>query len=112
MMSDNSFEESIRNLRNRSSRMEREGDYWGQEEKERLIEMFYEGVGLSEIAIRLQRTEPAVCQQIEKLDLYRRKAYPRRHKAPPKCGCLCSTCMADRSLCPLNKACTSIEEDC
>lgn len=58
MIPEKGFTECVKNLRNRNSRLEREGDYWSPEEKERLMEMFYEGIGLSEIAIRLQRTEP------------------------------------------------------
>lgn len=103
MITDNSFTESIRNLRKRGSRMEREGDYWDQDEKERLEEMFEDGVGISEMAIRLQRTEPAVIQQIEKLDLYHRKDHPIRRRPPAKtCQCLCSNCEADPDCCPRN----------
>lgn len=102
MMNENSFAESIRNLRRRGSRMEREGDYWDQDEKKRLEDMFDDGVGISEIAIRLQRTEPAVIQQIEKLDLYRRKDHPKRRRMASKaCSCLCPSCMEERARCPL-----------
>ena len=75
-MNDYGLEEAIKNMRNRGIRLGREGDIWSQDEKDRLEELFYEGVGISEIAIRLQRTEPAVIQQIEKMDLYQRKSYP------------------------------------
>lgn len=102
MMNENSFAESIRNLRRRGSRMEREGDYWDQDEKKRLEDMFDDGVGISEIAIRLQRTEPAVIQQIEKLDLYRRKDHPKRRRMTSKaCSCLCPSCVEERARCPL-----------
>lgn len=92
MMTEKGFTESVNTLRSHNSHLECAGDYWRPEEKERLIEMFYEGIGLSEIAIRLQRTEPAVFQQIEKLDLYRRKDYPKRRKNFRKPAvCLCDT---------------------
>lgn len=101
MMTEKTFTESIRNLRKRGSRMEREGDYWDQDEKERLEEMFEDGTGISEMAIRLQRTEPAVIQQIEKLDLYHRKDHPKRRRPFTKmCKCLCSNCEADPGCCP------------
>ena len=59
-MNERGLEEAIKNMRNRGIRLDREGDIWSQDEKDRLEELFYEGVGISEIAIRLQRTEPAV----------------------------------------------------
>lgn len=111
-MNDYGLEEAIKNMRNRGIRLGREGDIWSQDEKGRLEELFYEGVGISEIAIRLQRTEPAVIQQIEKMDLYQRKSYPKRRRpfARPG-GCLCQQCTADRSSCPLCEDCEQ-EEAC
>ena len=63
-MNEHGLEEAIKNMRNRGIRLDREGDIWSQDEKARLHNLFDEGIGLSEIAIRLQRTEPAVFQQI------------------------------------------------
>lgn len=103
-MDNQGVKETIRNLRNRGGRLEREGDCWTQEEKERLSEMFHEGIGISEMAIRLQRTEPAVFQQTEKLDLYRRKDWPKRRRSIKKGPtCCCSTCEVDPRLCPRRK---------
>lgn len=91
---------ATKNLRNRTTRLEREGDYWSDNEREQLTELFVEGVGISEMAIELQRTEPAVFQQIEKMDLYGRKDHPKRRKYKPRCGCLCSNCRDDYESCP------------
>lgn len=107
-MTEDAFQESVRNLRNHVGQLEREGDYWSDEDRERLRTMFGQGVGITEIAIRLQRTEPAVFQQIEKLDLYERKDRPRRRKSEPKpipapCECLCSVCEVDPNSCPNNQ---------
>lgn len=114
MITENSFTESIRNLRRRGSRMEREGDYWEQDEKERLEEMFDDGIGLSEMAIRLQRTEPAVIQQIEKLDLYRlyrRKDHPKRDGNTDRLPrCLCPLCKVNHNGCPISGARPLFEE--
>ena len=38
--------------------------------------MFLEGVGITEMAVILQRSETAIIQQIEKMNLYDRKLYP------------------------------------
>ncbi len=58
--------EAVTSMRNRTVRMDREGDYWTEEEKEQLVKLFRQGEGITAIAIRLQRTEPAIMQQIEK----------------------------------------------
>lgn len=109
-MNEYGLEEAIRNLRNRDTRLEHEGDLWTVDERERLENLFYEGKGISEIAIRLQRTEPAVFQQIEKMDLYQRKSNPQRRKFFEKSGsCLCQQCEANRSMCPLHNICEEKE---
>ena len=100
-MTEDAFQEAIRNIRNNLSRLERAGDYWSEEDRERLKQMFGEGIGISEIAIRLQRTEPAVFQQSEKMDLFHRKDRPRRRKGSQRsCKCHCSTCGVDKRCCP------------
>jgi len=97
--------EMIKSLRNRTTRLEREGDYWTSDENEQLKMMFYNYRGISEMALTLQRTEPAVLQQIEKLDLYGRKANPKRHKKPKKMKCPCDTCPYTDSTCPYGGIC-------
>ncbi len=94
-------------MRNRNIKFERENDYWSDEERQQLRTMFYEGAGVSEISLTLQRTEPAIFQQIEKDDLYGRKANPQRKRsAVRRCStCLCATCTADSSICPLINNC-------
>lgn len=94
-------EQIIRNMRRRTTRLDREGDYWTAEDNEQLHTMFDDGVGISEMALMLQRSEAAVAQQIEKLDLYERKTNPvrsRKENKPP--ACLCDHCRVDRALCP------------
>lgn len=100
-MNEEAFQEAIRNIRNNLSRLERAGDYWSEEDRDRLKQMFEEGVGISEIAIRLQRTEPAVFQQSEKMDLFHRKDRPQRRKgANRNCNCHCLSCEVDKRYCP------------
>ena len=104
-MTEEAFQEAIRNLRNNAGRLERAGIYWSDYERERLKEMIDEGNGISEIALCLQRTEPAVFQQIEKMDLFHRKDQPRRRRGPHrKHSCRCSSCEVDERLCPLHGA--------
>ena len=111
MMTQEEIREATRNMRNRTANLERAGDYWTEDEKSQLRELFERGVGLSEIAIRLQRTEPAVNQQTEKMDLYRRGSNPCRRKSEPKTPvCLCDTCELDKSACPRCGACDTTQE--
>ena len=111
MMDNQEFTETVRNMRNRTARMEREGDYWTDDEKQELVRLFNSGVGITESAVRLQRTEPAVGQQIEKMDLYQRKDNPKRRRNTFKePECLCSTCPLDPAACPRCPAYTATQE--
>ena len=80
MITNQEYLETVKSMRKRTTRLEREGDYWTQEEREKLTRLFDSGAVLTDIAIQLQRTEPAVYQQAEKLDLYQRKEKPARHR--------------------------------
>lgn len=66
MQGEEAFQESVRSMRNQTLRADRAGDYWTDDEKNRLRILFDSGVGITEIALELGRTEPAVYQQIEK----------------------------------------------
>lgn len=98
MMSEDVKREYIRGMRNRTTRLDREGDYWEPYELEKLKYEFECGTDITEISLMLQRTEPAIMQQIEKLDLYERKKNPQRIRCVPQPSCLCAKC-------PLNQTC-------
>lgn len=101
MFNENPKEETVIAMRNREIRLNREGEYWTDEEKEQLRTMFEAGFGITKIAYVLCRTEPAVYQQIESMDLYNRKAKPQRRRSAAKPrGCLCENCLCDSSFCP------------
>lgn len=105
-------EQTIIIMRNRTKRLDREGDYWSDDEREQLQAMFSEGIGISEIAVRLQRTEPAIFQQIEKMDLYDRKNNRLRSPRTPKpSSCLCGICQLDSAACPRVCTCPAVLED-
>lgn len=93
----NDNSESIINLRNRTIRLDREGDCWTDDEKEILRQKFYNGDGITEMALALQRTESAIMQQIEAQDLYGRK---KKASIPRQPMCLCSNCKLTPSHCP------------
>lgn len=112
MMKDINFTETVKSIRNRTTRLDHEGDYWTEYEKEKLKNRFHEGAGITEIAIEMQRTEPAVIQQIEKMDLYQRKENPTRLRFSGKePHCLCKDCKQPQSSCPRCNAVSEKRED-
>ena len=100
--------ESVKNMRNRTVRLDREGDYWTAEERESLAQKFHEGIGITAMALELQRTESAVIQQIEAMDLFGRK---KKTSAPKQPRCLCSNCQLDPALCPHRERCPKLQEE-
>ena len=110
-MYDAEYQETVKNMRKRTTRLEREGDYWTDEEKRQLEVLFGQGVGITEIAVRLQRTEPAVIQQIEKGDLYGRKSKPKRNKKQKSPQCLCERCECAEGCSWRDGQCQLNEED-
>ena len=111
MITDEMKKQCVINMRNRTVRLDREGDYWTEEEKEQLIAMFNQGMGITEISIALQRTEPAIIQMIEKLDLYNRKGNQQRRRSLPKGPvCLCDACEVDAASCSHGRSCQKNQE--
>lgn len=49
----NDYEASVKSMRNRTVRLDREGDYWTAEEKEILVQKFHEGEGITAMALQL-----------------------------------------------------------
>lgn len=93
--------EGVISMRQRTVRLDREGDYWTEAEKEKLVQRFREGEGLTAMALEFQRSEPAIIQMVEKLDLYNRRSQPQRRKSAPKPPvCLCANCRVDPACCP------------
>lgn len=86
-------------LRNGTKPAERSGEYWSKEDIQ-LLERLYcqEGIGISEIALQLKRSEGAVCQQLTKMGLLTPQGKHRTRKkeadetAELPGGCLCRLC--------------------
>ena len=55
MRSEEAFQESVRSMRHQTLRADRAGDYWTDDEKNRLRILFDSGVGITEIALELGR---------------------------------------------------------
>ena len=110
MMNSDAQRKRIRSLREGTVKLEHEGDYWSNQEKETLIRNFNNGVGITEMADQFRRSEPAIMQQIEKMDLYHRKDNPKRRRSIGKCRCLCDRCQLYSTSCPGFKTCREEQE--
>lgn len=66
----------------------RNGEYWKEEERELLKKRYQEGIGISEIALELQRSESGVFQQLFYLNVIRTpgERRPRCKEAECRCG--------------------------
>ena len=100
-MKDKYKKEAIKNMRKTPYAQDRDRDIWTEEERNQLKKMFNAGEDLSEIALVLQRTELAICQQAMVMGLYVRKRRPKMEQTG--CKCLCEKCAASKSDCPLRK---------
>ncbi len=73
---------------------ERSGEYWGNDEREKLTSLFFSGAGISQIALELQRSEMAVIQQLIVGKLLTTPGVTRTRK-PKIPHCLCAECLLD-----------------
>ena len=86
----------IQQMRQNRTPHSKNREYWSKEDGEQLRGLFDEGVGISEIALQMGRTERAVMLKINESKLYEAVYAPR--KMPDDTGCLCKKCA-------LNDAC-------
>lgn len=80
--------EQVIAIRQQLASNERHREYWSDDEKSKLIEMFENGTGITEMALELQRSEMAIVNQLNALGLFRKCRAPKQRKQ----GCLCSEC--------------------
>lgn len=81
-------------LRKGEKHPERSGEYWSKKERQALIRDFMGGEGISDMAIKYQRTEPAVVQELKNTDMFENQSRHRRKNkshSPALC-CHCPTC--------------------
>ena len=101
-----SHRKELRALRNGNRPPQRSGEYWTEDEVQQLTIMFEEGIGISEIAIELDRTEVAIYQQIDKKGFWAAQCKPRNRgkKERITADCLCPFCG--------NNTCKNCGKDC
>ena len=84
--------ELIKKMRNREIRLDRERNFWSEEEREKLAQMYSNGVDITEMALDLARTELAVIEQLNYLNLLYQSGSDRKHRSRKRRSCLCVKC--------------------
>ena len=74
------YRKELRSLRTGKRPPQRSGEYWTGDEVQKLTTMFEEGIGISAIAVELDRTEVAIYQQLEKKGFLANQCKPRNRK--------------------------------
>ena len=65
IQSNSSKAEQVRKMRDRTEPVDRQQEYWTDDELQRLESMFYEGVGITDIALELGRSEIAIFNRVK-----------------------------------------------
>lgn len=93
-MSELTKKDKAKAMRNGTMKMAKEGCFWTIEDDIILRDMFDDGDDTLDMALVLERKEPAIQQRIDQLGLYRKQKRTRTKKDipddPP--GCLCKDC--------------------
>ena len=97
IQSNTSKAEQVRKMRDRTEPVDRQQEYWTDDELQRLESMFYEGVGITDMALTLHRSEMAVVNRIT--GYYRRVRAPRQNKAECQCR-KCAYYIDGKCTCP------------
>ena len=105
-MSEDIVLETIRGMRAGIIKPEHENWFWSDFDNELLITNYNNGIGISELAVLLNRSEQAIYQRLRALgffDIYCK--HRRREKKEEKClcgaNCLCSECILRKTeYCP------------
>lgn len=109
IIDDNEFRQTVMIMRNKDEKLNREGEYWSEEERNYLQTLFNSGTGITAIAILLQRTELAVIMQANQMDLFT-PPHKKRAYQPRAPHCLCCNCKLDPALCPYKQLLLTIQE--
>ncbi len=84
--------------RNGEIKPERENITWSKEDNKLLKKLFDRGVGITEIAIILDRSERAVCQKLDIMGSYdKEKNHRNSYRSCLEDKCLCNICNLKRS---------------
>ena len=93
--------------------LDNDGQYWSEKDKEQLLERFDEGDGITELAVDLKRSEPAIVQMLKKENRFQFEVTPRNRTSYGN-QCLCKKC-PDCELCahsPKNRDKNAVSGTC
>jgi len=79
--------ELLRAIRGTEVMPARNGEYWKDDERRQLIKLYNEGVGISEISLKLQRSENGIIQQLTYLGVLKAPKARKPYCKKPKCRC-------------------------
>ena len=71
--------------------LDNDGHYWSAAEKRLLIDCFNEGMGISEMALQMGRSEPAIVQQLMKERMFEHETQTRKSRGSSR-SCKCPQC--------------------
>lgn len=71
--------------------LDNDGQYWSEKDKKQLEKLFAEGAGITEIALELKRSEPAIVQMLIKGDYFRTEIKSRNRSNRGR-RCICGRC--------------------
>lgn len=81
--------EDIIKMRNGETALENEGKFWTKDGRRKLMDLYYEGVGISELSLLFQRSERAIVQQINRFGGYDQISKKRTtYGSNDKCHCV------------------------
>jgi len=101
MMTEEETRSEILRIRTSPKSVERKRQYWSEAENKELTALFYQGIGISEIALLLKRSERTVVMKCNELRLYGSQNTKRYNTSTPKCHeC---PCYDDPAQCHLSK---------
>lgn len=67
--------------------LDRNGNYWSDQERTQVKEEYYSGIDISHIALIHQRSELAIVKQLDNIGAFRTQGGRRTRKEKPRCIC-------------------------
>ena len=88
-----SIHDALTALRSGSAPPQNSRTFWTKEDSETLRQCFWDGCGISQMAVEMGRTEVAIYQQLLKQGLLQQQCISRPKRPKPEdCDCLCPVC--------------------
>ena len=86
------LDERIGKMRFERKGIGREGQFWTDDERRRLEQDYYDNLGISAMALKYERPECAIMQQLQKQGCFKEAVKHRRRCPRPIKLCLCDEC--------------------